>query len=483
VNRPTGIPTYVGPAIIGWRSWRVLAHAAVGQPLSYRLCACGTQGIPKAWEPRAATQAVCGTFHASHEAPWESCHCGIHAYADEADARAHWATFVEHNATGLLGWAFGRVSLWGRIVEHETGWRAQYAYPYDLTVYGTEILADKVRNLYLVDVEQAAADELPRREPDPEPEPSVRELLAEFSRDVEPRKERWRAHYEAGPQLPANLDDVGEEEALQALFAAHVARLTFERGLKRRSVESAWGARPVDSAEVLEGLLTLRKIPGGGAGWGSYMGRDPDLYKALRRQMLTVLKGLVDSGLAETGKSNEYGNSKAWRITEAGTKQLGRMRPPNITYYEADWDPPHVAVNVSTARSFRALHRPPIPFREELLAESERWRSERHAAARVGRRALRNWLTEQRARVDREWHIPISEAELMGFTEDEVLQALRAVTRNGPQPMRVAIQRIAPGATRSEASAISQRLVRLRGEGRVAREGEPGDYRWRAIAA
>jgi len=31
--------------------------------------------------------------------------------------------------------AFGRVSLWGNIVEHEDGYRAEFAYPLDLYIY------------------------------------------------------------------------------------------------------------------------------------------------------------------------------------------------------------------------------------------------------------------------------------------------------------------------------------------------------------
>jgi hypothetical protein len=49
--------------------------------------------------------------------------------------------------------AIGRVSLWGRVVENTNGWRAQFAYPYDLLVYGAdEQLAADLRRRYGVDV-------------------------------------------------------------------------------------------------------------------------------------------------------------------------------------------------------------------------------------------------------------------------------------------------------------------------------------------
>ena len=49
--------------------------------------------------------------------------------------------------------ALGLVSLWGRVVENVDGWRAEFAYPYDLTlVGGDDALARDLRRRYLVDV-------------------------------------------------------------------------------------------------------------------------------------------------------------------------------------------------------------------------------------------------------------------------------------------------------------------------------------------
>jgi hypothetical protein len=49
--------------------------------------------------------------------------------------------------------ALGRVSLWGRVVARENGFRAQYAYPYELfLIGGGDDLARRLRRLYAVDV-------------------------------------------------------------------------------------------------------------------------------------------------------------------------------------------------------------------------------------------------------------------------------------------------------------------------------------------
>jgi len=49
--------------------------------------------------------------------------------------------------------AIGSVSLWGRILARENGFRAQFAYPYELfLIGGQDDLAHELRRLYAVDV-------------------------------------------------------------------------------------------------------------------------------------------------------------------------------------------------------------------------------------------------------------------------------------------------------------------------------------------
>ena len=47
----------------------------------------------------------------------------------------------------------GRVSLWGRVFENTHGWRAQFAYPYELLVLGGDDgTMRELRDAYAVDV-------------------------------------------------------------------------------------------------------------------------------------------------------------------------------------------------------------------------------------------------------------------------------------------------------------------------------------------
>lgn len=160
----------------------------LGEPSSLRLCACGTRGLPKTWEPGLAMHAACGKFNTTHDAPWVDCECGFHAYRQREHAEDHLASFIKNNGDGpALGWAFGRVSLWGRIVEHVDGWRAEYAYPYALTVFGDREIAAKLRGLYGVDIDELPVDQLPRFEDDDDDETSggIAERLRKVKRQVE----------------------------------------------------------------------------------------------------------------------------------------------------------------------------------------------------------------------------------------------------------------------------------------------------------
>jgi hypothetical protein len=67
------------------------------------------------WQPGAVMRACCGANILRH---------GIHAFATSADA-------IEYMREGRkpIRHVFGEVSLWGRVVIHERGYRAECAYP------------------------------------------------------------------------------------------------------------------------------------------------------------------------------------------------------------------------------------------------------------------------------------------------------------------------------------------------------------------
>ena len=155
------IPDYVSP-IVGYRVWSWDNDSLVS-----------LNG--ESWPPNQALRATCGISPPRapgddlsdekirrHEAPKGTCTCGIYAtnYPDPSYGMGLWQSVIA-----------GEVFLWGTVVEHEWGWRAQFAYPKSLiltresipygaknvqrclaavTAYGADVLlAGSERNLIL----------------------------------------------------------------------------------------------------------------------------------------------------------------------------------------------------------------------------------------------------------------------------------------------------------------------------------------------
>jgi hypothetical protein len=124
--RPDSDPAGAVPdriaAIRGFRIWRVVGDALfslsdVGDPrLAY-------------WQPLRAHRAACG-IHDDHQAPHPACTCGIYAVPTPDWIAAELVGYLQAHAGDADGaLAVGPVKLWGRVCEHEHGWRAACAYP------------------------------------------------------------------------------------------------------------------------------------------------------------------------------------------------------------------------------------------------------------------------------------------------------------------------------------------------------------------
>ena len=111
-----------------------------------------------------------------HESPAAGCGCGLYAARDPELAVAYLPTHIKETLRArqpeILGYdvvmAIGRVSLWGRVVEAEWGWRAERGYPTELylparvthyrrrgrrvSILDAEALAASLAELYVVPV-------------------------------------------------------------------------------------------------------------------------------------------------------------------------------------------------------------------------------------------------------------------------------------------------------------------------------------------
>jgi hypothetical protein len=79
-------------------------------------------GTGKAWPPLVPVRAECARRR-HHLVPGRDCSCGIHATRDTDLLRRTRDPAV-----------LGTVALWGRVAEHEHGYRAEYGYPQRLAL-------------------------------------------------------------------------------------------------------------------------------------------------------------------------------------------------------------------------------------------------------------------------------------------------------------------------------------------------------------
>jgi len=115
------VPDFISP-IVGYRVWQW--DAAGLKSLNDEPWSPGRRIVAGC---RAASRGLIAgraeATHDAHDAPQANCTCGVYATKS-----------LEHlRTTGYVRYGIhGEVNLWGTVVEHEQGWRAQFAYPKNL---------------------------------------------------------------------------------------------------------------------------------------------------------------------------------------------------------------------------------------------------------------------------------------------------------------------------------------------------------------
>jgi hypothetical protein len=118
--------------IEGWRSWKVSGEIPPFG-VAPKLHSAVQVGY---WVPRRALEAVCScrtNRKAEDGPPCEQGPCGLYS----ARTREHLLSLSYHFYSGEHGGMYcviGRVANWGKIVECELGWRAQFSYPVSLEI-------------------------------------------------------------------------------------------------------------------------------------------------------------------------------------------------------------------------------------------------------------------------------------------------------------------------------------------------------------
>jgi hypothetical protein len=110
--------------IVGWRQWNFM--------YPHFLANLGNDTI---YVPREKIEAHCeqystiGTLvlrkdHSEQPAPHLTCMCGIYAYKEKPRLLRE----IRNIYSGLR-LVYGEINLWGKVIEHEDGYRAQFGYP------------------------------------------------------------------------------------------------------------------------------------------------------------------------------------------------------------------------------------------------------------------------------------------------------------------------------------------------------------------
>jgi hypothetical protein len=115
--------------ILAYRSWRI----SNGMLQS---CTCDC-----VWHPRERMEARCNRNIRHTSVPNWDCQCGFYGYKSEEALAAS-----GYPRTGDDQTVQGRVALWGRVIDHDLGYRAERAYP-QLLYLGGDQFDEVVRSL------------------------------------------------------------------------------------------------------------------------------------------------------------------------------------------------------------------------------------------------------------------------------------------------------------------------------------------------
>lgn len=142
---PNQIPDYCEP-LTAWRFWRVSTGPLDDGPLQL----ASSMGKIR-WLPHQPVKAVhdqsrfrLSSTPCCDDSPCEAWSpgmggaygCGLYGYKTADQLRQYLKTWAR---VGNPLYVVGQVFLWGRIIEHQYGYRAQYAYPKCLVYVANEI--------------------------------------------------------------------------------------------------------------------------------------------------------------------------------------------------------------------------------------------------------------------------------------------------------------------------------------------------------
>jgi len=175
--KPLVIPDYFEP-LLAYRTWQCLDPFTELRPLANQDHAVWTPGARaeakctsyRGERDTACTCPNCGHRYNTHVAPVKGCSCGFYGFKDPV-------AMMRQMTSQQLRWnrystqIFGAVHLWGKVIEHKSGYRAQYAYPALLCVPNDKAAAS-LRASYKCEVFVGTFTELLQKDAPPEIKPA-----------------------------------------------------------------------------------------------------------------------------------------------------------------------------------------------------------------------------------------------------------------------------------------------------------------------
>ena len=198
---------------VGWRLWNFL--------YPHFLANLGNDTI---YVPREKIEAHCeqystpGTLvlrkdHSEQPAPHLTCMCGIYAYKEKPRLLGE----IRNIYSGLR-LVYGEINLWGKVIEHEDGYRAQFGYPKRLwCTPAIEPLAGWIGYVYGVPCEvmpSGDGEEIKSKSPRSNPDPKTiitkyacgHELTIKVEYKAPWFSTGWRAYYRDMKNAPIYYD-------------------------------------------------------------------------------------------------------------------------------------------------------------------------------------------------------------------------------------------------------------------------------------
>lgn len=114
------VPDVVEP-IVGYRAWRIENDVLCSTTYRHNIWLPGKTLKAKCSYDSTENNKRCTLQHSLHHPPHKGGLCGFYAYNEP-----EW-NIIKLKVGGCYSLALGEVELWGKIIEHEVGYRGQYA--------------------------------------------------------------------------------------------------------------------------------------------------------------------------------------------------------------------------------------------------------------------------------------------------------------------------------------------------------------------